>query len=46
VGVVFALTIGDETGLAIPITVVHKTLDDEDFITNYTCGNVPSGILV
>ena len=46
VGVVFALTIGDETGLAIPITVVRKTLDDEDFITNYTCGNVPPGILV
>jgi S1-C subfamily serine protease len=46
VGVVFALTIGDETGLAIPITVVHKTIDDDDFIANYTCGTVPPGVLV
>ena len=37
--------VGSETGLAIPITVVHKTIDDDDFIDNYTCSNVPPGLL-
>ncbi len=41
----FAVAIGYETGLAIPITVVHKTIDDDDFIDNYTCGNVPLDLL-
>ena len=45
VAVVFAVAVGSETGLAIPITVVHKTIDDDDFIDNYNCSNVPPGML-
>ena len=37
VGVVFAITTGDNTGLALPITTLHKILDDHDLVHNPSC---------
>ena len=46
VGVVFALAVGSDNGIAIPVNVVNKVLSTKDFIPNYTCDNVPPGILI
>lgn len=37
VGVVFAYLLGSKTGLAIPVTVVHKVLDDNDLAPPPPC---------
>lgn len=37
VGVVFAITTGDNTGLALPVTKLHEVLDDRDLVHNPSC---------